>query len=449
MANLTETPEYTTGIFQLELDTPVKGGAPVIAGGVPTDGHSNAQALQLANRTAYLKQQADAVVTQIDDAITALQGEVDPFPQYALEADLASVVNGPASSVDSEVALFDGTTGKLLKGGGVLGSAAFTQDTDYATAAQGALADTAVQPATLDDYELLLTAGMNITIDRTDPLNPVINASITGGGGGDVVGPASSVNNAVALFDGTTGKLLKDGGVLGSAAFTASTDYATAAQGALADTATQPGDLATVATTGAYSDLSGLPTLGTAAAADTTDFASAAQGALADTALQPEDIGTSVQELLVSGTNIKTLNGESLLGSTDIVVVTLTGTESLTNKTVSGPRFSTAQYIDYTVTNATATGAVTLDLSLGNIFDLTLTGNTTLSITNAPTLSGETHSFTVRVRQGATAYSLTWFSGITWLAASTPDTPAENKIAEFTFSTTNGTAFLGGKGRSN
>ena len=30
--------------------------------------------------------------------------------------------------------------------------------------------------------------------------------------------------------------------------------------------------LATVATTGAYSDLTGTPTLGTAAAADTTDF---------------------------------------------------------------------------------------------------------------------------------------------------------------------------------
>ena len=39
------------------------------------------------------------------------------------------------------------------------------------------------------------------------------------------------------------------------------TDYATAAQGALADTATQPGDLATVATSGAYSDLSGTPDL--------------------------------------------------------------------------------------------------------------------------------------------------------------------------------------------
>ena len=34
----------------------------------------------------------------------------------------------------------------------------------------------------------------------------------TPAGGGDVVGPASSVSDRVALFDGTTGKLLKDGG---------------------------------------------------------------------------------------------------------------------------------------------------------------------------------------------------------------------------------------------
>lgn len=47
---------------------------------------------------------------------------------------------------------------------------------------------------------------------------------------------------------------------------------ATTAQGALADTAVQPGDL------------------GTAANADTGDFATAAQGALADTAVQPGDL---------------------------------------------------------------------------------------------------------------------------------------------------------------
>ena len=62
------------------------------------------------------------------------------------------------------------------------------------------------------------------------------------------------------------------------------TDYATSAQGALADSAIQSGDLATVATTGVYLDLTSKPTLGTAAATDSTDYATAAQGTKADTA---------------------------------------------------------------------------------------------------------------------------------------------------------------------
>lgn len=125
---------------------------------------------------------------------------------------------------------------------------------------------------------------------------------------------------------------------LGTAAEADVTDFATAAQGALADTAVQPADLAAVATSGAYADLSGKPTLGSAAAAATTDFATAAQGAKADTALQPAAIGVSVQaydadltawaaltpsakqDTLVSGTNIKTVNGTSLLGPGDVTI---------------------------------------------------------------------------------------------------------------------------------
>ena len=64
---------------------------------------------------------------------------------------------------------------------------------------------------------------------------------------------------------------------LGTAAATATTDYATAAQGELADSATQPGDLGTAATT------------------DATDYATAAQGALADSATQPGDIALMVE----------------------------------------------------------------------------------------------------------------------------------------------------------
>lgn len=53
--------------------------------------------------------------------------------------------------------------------------------------------------------------------------------------------------------------------------------------------------LATVATTGAYADLSGRPTLGTAAATDATAYATAAQGAKADTAVQPAGLTGYVQ----------------------------------------------------------------------------------------------------------------------------------------------------------
>ena len=79
-----------------------------------------------------------------------------------------------------------------------------------------------------------------------------------------------------------------------------------------AQTAVQPADLSAVATTGAYSDLTGAPslatvatsgdyddltgkpTLGTAAATDSTDYATAAQGAKADTAVQPAAIAKMV-----------------------------------------------------------------------------------------------------------------------------------------------------------
>ena len=56
-----------------------------------------------------------------------------------------------------------------------------------------------------------ITAGANITIDKTDPRNPVITASWWGGGWTwDVVWPASSTNGAIAVFDWTTWKLIKN-----------------------------------------------------------------------------------------------------------------------------------------------------------------------------------------------------------------------------------------------
>ena len=83
----------------------------------------------------------------------------------------------------------------------------------------------------------------------------------SGAGSGDVTGSASSVTGNIAVFADGTGKALADGGKLGSAAYIDSPYFATAAQGAKADSAVQPSDLATVATSGSYADLTGTPSI--------------------------------------------------------------------------------------------------------------------------------------------------------------------------------------------
>lgn len=258
-----------------------------------------------------------------------------------------------------------------------LGTAAYAASSDFATAAQGTKADTAVQPSDLGSaayvdssvFQEALVSGTNIkTIDGN---------TILGSGNLDlpayspfpqnwpttgttkafcdaVAADSSAVEGRAYLGEVTLSDLpagignselvveIMTGSTAASKVITLTLTsgnvapymwkytywnngtnvsdwqtWATAAQGAKADTAVQPGDLATVATTGSYNDLmhkptipaaqvnsdwtatSGVaeilhkPTLGTAAAEDTTAFATAAQGTKADTAVQPGDLGTA------------------------------------------------------------------------------------------------------------------------------------------------------------
>lgn len=57
-----------------------------------------------------------------------------------------------------------------------------------------------------------IVAGTNVTVSGTWP-NQTVNAS-GGSGGGDVTGPGSSTDNAVARFDLTTGKIIQNSGVI-------------------------------------------------------------------------------------------------------------------------------------------------------------------------------------------------------------------------------------------
>ena len=63
----------------------------------------------------------------------------------------------------------------------------------------------------LMDGTSYIIAGSGMTV--TSASNGAITLSASGGGGGDVTGPGSSTANAVALFDGTTGKIIKNSGL--------------------------------------------------------------------------------------------------------------------------------------------------------------------------------------------------------------------------------------------
>jgi hypothetical protein len=150
-----------------------------------------------------------------------------------------------------------------------------------------------------------------------------------------------------------------------------SSDYATAAQGTLATTAIQSADLATIATTGDYSDILNTPTLGTASLYSLNFFATAAQGTLADSAVQPND----------------------------------------------SPTFGTVTATAYTDTVFTLTGTTpALDPANGGIQTWTLSGASTPTDSLS---SGE--SITLMIDDG-TAYGITWPT-MQWAGGSAPDLP--------------------------
>lgn len=180
---------------------------------------------------------------------------------------------------------------------------------------------------------------------------------------------------------------------LGTAAAQDVGAFATGAEGDLAVTAVQPGDLETVATTGAYSDLSGAPTLGTAAAQDVGAFATGAEGDLAVTALQPTDIASGTITPKTGDLDFNNLGGGEQLTTDELAAVNGAASPSALNV------FATMSDVGAagggTVTSVAVSGSDGIEVDSGS--PVTTTGTIALGI-NASTLLSH-----LGVESGATA----------------------------------------------
>lgn len=119
-------------------------------------------------------------------------GGNDAPSNAALAAAIQQSVIGPASAVDTDVVIFDGTTGRKVKDSGVL---------------IGSLAPKA--SPTFTGIPAAPTA-----VPGTATTQIATTAFVGAATANDVQGPASSADSNIALFNGTTGKAIKDSGVL-------------------------------------------------------------------------------------------------------------------------------------------------------------------------------------------------------------------------------------------
>jgi len=128
--------------------------------------------------------------------------------------------------------------------------------------------------------------------------------------------------------------------------------------------------------------------------------------------------------------------------------LTATSTNTLTNKTITfagntltGVAPTTTPTLTGVKETKVAMAAHAIDLSLGNYFTYTLSGDQTLTVSNIAA-SGSVSAFVLEVTNGGSA-ALTFFSGVTWAAATAPTLTAAGVDTLAFFTHDGGTTWRG------
>ena len=177
------------------------------------------------SKAYFVINQSDAVVVLKGSATTGVSvssGKAAVCAWNGSDFIIVSDLVGPASSTDTAIPTFNGTSGKLLQNNsGATISAGVISASGFTTNAEGPLrlSDNAggqyvglKAPATVASSVTWTLPGTDGTNGQTLVTNGSGTLSWSSGANGDVVGPASAVSGNIAAFDGTTGKLLLDSG---------------------------------------------------------------------------------------------------------------------------------------------------------------------------------------------------------------------------------------------
>ena len=229
---------------------------------------------------------------------------------------------------------------------------------------------------------------------------------------------------------------------------TSASGYATTASTAATNAATS----ASTATTQASNASASASSASTSASAASTSASNAATSATsaANSATAAAASAASVVPLpSQSGNSGKYLstNGTSTLWSTIPAIPTLIS--AFTND--SGYAVATTVAATYATKAVpvitglkevrTAMGANDIDLTTANYFSKTISGATTLTVSNIPT-TGTANSFLFDVTNGGSAV-ITWFSGVKWAAGTAPTLTAAGRDTLGFFTYDGGTTWTG------